>query len=156
MPLTIGLISDTHGLLRSDVATAFRDVDLVLHAGDVGSLDVLDELRTMAPVHAVYGNVDDPWTPGLEQSLWLTLEGWSIVVTHGHLLRRLAPEALLHHFDAGIVVYGHTHRPLVHRAEGRLVVNPGAAGPRRFDVVPSVARLVLSPGHAEVTHVTLT
>lgn len=155
MPSTIGLISDTHGLLRSDVAAAFTDVDLILHAGDVGSLDVLIELRTLAPVRAVYGNVDDPWTPGLDETQWLTLEGWSLVVTHGHLLRRLTPDALLGHFDADIVVYGHTHRSLVHRAAGRLVINPGAAGPRRFDVVPSVARLVLAPGSAEVEHIPL-
>lgn len=155
MPSTIGLISDTHGLLRSDVAAAFGDVDLILHAGDVGSLDVLVELRALAPVRAVYGNVDDPWTPGLEETHWLTIEGWSLVVTHGHLLRRLTPHALLSHFDADIIVYGHTHRPLVHRADGRLVLNPGAAGPRRFDVVPSVARLVLTPGSAEVEQITL-
>jgi putative phosphoesterase len=155
MPLTIGLISDTHGLLRSDVATAFRDVDIILHAGDVGNLDVLVELRLLAPVQAVYGNVDDPWTPGLDEMQWLTLEGWSLAVTHGHLLRRLTPDTLLRQIDADIIVYGHTHRPLVHRADGRLVVNPGAAGPRRFDVVPSVARLVLAPGRADVEHVTL-
>lgn len=153
MPLTVGLISDTHGLMRPGVVHALQGVDLILHAGDVGGRDVLVELRDIAPVHAVYGNVDDPFDPELEQTLYVHLDGWSVVVTHGHLLRRLTPEALLRQFDAGIIVFGHTHRALVHRSGGRVVVNPGAAGPRRFDVVPSVARLTVSPGDAAVTHV---
>ncbi len=155
MPVMVGLIADTHGLLRQDVASAFAGVDLILHAGDVGSLDVLVELREIAPVHAVRGNVDDPSDPRFDDTHHLEVEGWRLVVTHGHLLRRLTPELLLRQFDADIVVFGHTHRPLLHRHEGRMVVNPGAAGPRRFDLVPSVARLELSAGQADVTHVTL-
>lgn len=155
MPSTVGLISDTHGVLRASALTALEGVDLIVHAGDVGSRDVLIELATLAPVHAVFGNVDDPFTPELEESRHLHVEGWSLLVTHGHLLRRLTPEGLLHRFDAQIIVFGHTHRPLVHRVEGRMVVNPGAAGPRRFDMVPSVARLTLSPGRADVEHLTI-
>ena len=105
----------------------------------------------MAPVQAVHGNVDDIHTPELEAHRWLSLEGWQIHVSHGHELGRPTPEGLLHRYpDATILVFGHTHRALVHRAGGKLVVNPGAAGPRRFDVVPSVARLTLAPGIADV------
>lgn len=151
MPTTIGLISDTHGLLRASAMHALEGVALILHAGDVGSRDVLIELGTMAPVQAVYGNVDDIHTPELEARRWITLEGWTVHVSHGHEMRRLTPEGLLRQYpEAGILVYGHTHRAVVHRAGDRLVINPGAAGPRRFDVVPSVARLTLAPGVADV------
>ena len=130
---------------------ALDGVELILHAGDVGGRDVLIELAALAPVQAVYGNCDDIHTPELEQHRWLSVEGWQIHVSHGHEVGRPTPEILLHRYaDAGILVYGHTHRALTHRAADRLVVNPGAAGPRRFDVVPSVARLTLSPGQAEV------
>lgn len=151
MPTTIGLISDTHGLLRAAAMHALDGVALILHAGDVGSRDVLIELAALAPVHAVYGNVDDVHTPELEAHRWISVEGWSIHVSHGHEVGRPTPETLLHRYpDAGLLVFGHTHRANVHRAGDRLVVNPGAAGPRRFDIVPSVARVTLSPGVAAV------
>jgi putative phosphoesterase len=151
MPLTVGLISDTHGLVRPSALHVLEGAALILHAGDVGNRDVLIELNALAPVQAVHGNVDDPFTPGLEAHRWLSLEGWQIHVSHGHELGRPTPEALLHRYrDADILVFGHTHRALVHRSAGKLVVNPGAAGPRRFDVSPSVALLTLAPGVAEV------
>lgn len=150
MSHVLGLISDTHGLLRPEAVAALQGVESILHAGDVGSLDVLLELATIAPVEAVYGNVDDIFTPGFEERRHLSVGGWSLLVTHGHLERTLTPDALLRQHDAQIIVYGHTHRALVHRAGGRLVVNPGAAGPRRFDILPSVARLTLTPDRAEV------
>lgn len=156
MPLTIGLISDTHGLVRASAMHAFEGVALILHAGDVGHRDVLIELNAVAPVQAVHGNVDDPHTPELEAHRWLSLEGWQVHVSHGHELGRPTPEALVHRYqDADILVFGHTHRSLVHRATGKLVINPGAAGPRRFDIVPSVARLTLAPGSAEVEIIVL-
>ncbi len=131
-------------------------VELILHAGDVGSRDVLIELAAIAPVQAVYGNVDDIHTPELEMHRWLDREGWQVHVSHGHEVGRPTPEVLLARYpDAGVLVFGHTHRALVHRAGSRLVVNPGAAGPRRFDVLPSVALLHLTPGNAEVEIVTI-
>ena len=151
MPTIVGLISDTHGQLRASAMHALEGVELILHAGDVGNRDVLIELNAIAPVQAVYGNVDDPHTPDLEAHRWLAVEGWQIHVSHGHELGRPTPQGLLHRYpDATVLVFGHTHRALVHRAGSRLVVNPGAAGPRRFDVVPSVARLTLAPGIADV------
>lgn len=151
MPTTVGLISDTHGRVRASALSALDGVALILHAGDVGNRDVLIELGVVAPVQAVFGNVDDIHTPELEAHRWLTVEGWRIHVSHGHELPRLTPELLLQRYpDADILVFGHTHRALVHRANGKLIVNPGAAGPRRFDVVPSVARLTLAAGQADV------
>ena len=155
MPSTIGLISDTHGRCRPDVTSALSGVDLILHAGDVGSRDVLVELRTIAPVQAVYGNVDDPWDPMLADVRFLERDGWTIALTHGHLVPRLTPEALLRRYDTRIVVFGHTHRPAEYRTDGRLAVNPGAAGPRRFDITPSVARLMLWEERVEVRFVPL-
>jgi putative phosphoesterase len=151
MPIVVGLISDTHGQLRASAMRALDGVEVILHAGDVGNRDILIELAALAPVYAVYGNVDDIHTPELDAHRWISLEGWQIHVSHGHELGRPTPEGLLHRYpDAGILVFGHTHRALVHRADGRLVVNPGAAGPRRFDAVPSVARLTLAAGVADV------
>ncbi len=146
----VGLISDTHNLLRPEAIDALQGVDLIVHAGDVGSRDILTELGTIAPVHAVYGNTDDPFTPWLRDAVRLAIHGWSVVVTHGHLLRRLTPDALLQRFDEDCIVYGHTHKPLIHRAGSRVVVNPGAAGPRRFDVLPTVARAAVTSAGIEV------
>ena len=151
----IGLISDTHGLVRADVHRALAGVELILHAGDVGGDEILDELALIAPVHAVYGNTDAPGDPRLAESIERTVGGVSIHVSHGHEVGRPTPEKLLATYAADVIVYGHTHRQLVTRAGERLVVNPGAAGPRRFDLVPSVARLAIEGGRAEVELVAL-
>src|SRR4051812_9220486 len=142
--MLVGLISDTHGLLRPEVFTALDGVELILHAGDVGGRSILAELAAMAPVHAVYGNTDAPGEPGLARSLGLDIDGVSIHVSHGHELGRPTADRLLARYDADVIVFGHTHRPLVEYCGTRLVVNPGAAGPRRFDVKPSVARLTVA------------
>jgi uncharacterized protein len=148
--MEIGLISDTHGLLRPSVHTALAGVELILHGGDVGGDDILLELGLIAPVQAVYGNTDPPGVPGLRASLDLVLGGLRVHVSHGHELGRPRPEALLAVYDADVIVYGHTHRQVIHRGEdGRLVVNPGAAGHRRFDLRPCVARLTITEGRAE-------
>ncbi|MFN9349421.1 MAG: metallophosphoesterase family protein [Gemmatimonadota bacterium] len=151
----IGLISDTHGLVRPDVHEALAGVELILHAGDVGGDAILDELRLIAPVHAVWGNTDPPGTPGLSEALSLTVDGVRIHVQHGHELGRPSPEALLAAYDEDVLVYGHTHRQLVVEAAGRLVVNPGAAGPRRFDLRPSEAVLAIGGGRARAELVAL-
>ena len=147
---SIGLISDTHGLVRADVHTALAGVDFILHAGDVGGDDVLDELALIAPVRAVHGNTDHPGDPRLEASIELQIGGVTIHVSHGHELGSPTPARLIERYAADVIVYGHTHRQLVTRAAGRLVVNPGAAGPCRFDILPSVARLTIAGGRAEV------
>ena len=146
----IGLISDTHGLLRSSVHEALRGVGLILHAGDVGGEEILEELRIIAPVQAVYGNTDPVDDPSLSQELIVPAGGIHIHVSHGHELGGPTPEKLLAAYSQEVLVYGHTHKQLVTRAGGRLVVNPGAAGPRRFNLEPSVARLTINNGIAEV------
>ena len=146
----IGLISDTHGQMRAQVHEALAGVELILHAGDVGGREILSELGLIAPVKAVYGNTDSPADPDLTETLELTLDGVRIHVSHGHELGSPTPEALARHYDADVLVYGHTHRQLVSRIDEKLIVNPGAAGPRRFNLRPSVGRLTISDGKAEV------
>ena len=148
-PIIIGLVSDTHGLLRDGLLDALAGASQILHAGDVGGRSVLDALGAIAPVQAVYGNVD-PLDGRLPQRLTIEAGGLSIHVSHGDELGRPTPAKLLSSYSADILVYGHTHQALIERHGRRLVVNPGAAGPRRFDLKPSVARLTIDHGHAEI------
>jgi putative phosphoesterase len=147
--MRIGVISDTHGLLRPEVFEVFDAVDHILHGGDVGRPDILDELETIAPVTAVYGNVDGWDLRGrLPEVATVELDGFTIVVTHGHQLGSPTPEKLQAEFPAAeIIVYGHTHRPLLTLVDVVVtVMNPGGAGPRRFDLPASVGILELEPG----------
>ena len=153
--MLIGLISDTHGLVRPQVHTALAGVELILHAGDVGGDEILDELALIAPVSAVYGNTDWPEDPRLTAAIERQFEGLRVHVSHGHEVGSPTPAKLLEAYSADVIVYGHTHRQLVTRADDRLVINPGAAGARRFNLVPSVARLTIEKGRAEVELVSL-
>jgi putative phosphoesterase len=145
----LGVISDTHGLLRPEVFEVFREVDHILHGGDVGEWDVVVELQALAPVTAVYGNVD-----GLEiraklpQVAEVELDGFRIVVTHGDQLGSPTPAKLHAAFPgAEIIVYGHTHKPLLELVDKTItVMNPGGAGAPRFGLLPSVGILELEPG----------
>lgn len=147
-PIRIGLISDTHGLLRAQVHEIFAGVSQILHAGDVGSDTILTELGLIAPTQAVFGNCDDPFDPSLRESRDVTVGGLRIHVQHGHELGRPTPAQVAAAYDADVCVYGHTHRQLIERVDGRLIVNPGAAGPRRFELKPSVAILTIAAGVA--------
>ena len=151
----IGLISDTHGMVRAGVHDALAGVELILHAGDVGGDEILDELALIAPVQAVFGNTDAPVDPRLSASIEQEIGGLRIHVSHGHELGSPTPAKLLERYAADVIVYGHTHQQLVTRADGRLVVNPGAAGARRFKLEPSVARLTIVDGRADVELVPL-
>ena len=142
----VGVISDTHGLLRPQVAAAFAGVALILHAGDVGGAPVLEALAAIAPVEAVFGNVDDVHDRSLARERVVTLGGVTIHVSHGHELGRPAPGLLLARYRGDVVIFGHTHKAVVVRESGRIALNPGAAGPRRFDLTPSVARLTITAG----------
>jgi uncharacterized protein len=147
--MRIGVISDTHGLLRPEVFDVFARVDHILHAGDVGPASILDELGAIAPVTAVYGNTDG-WAlrRRLPQVATLELDGFTIVVTHGDQLGSPTPEKLQTEFpDAEIIVFGHTHRPVLTLVDVVVtVMNPGGAGRRRFDLPASVGILELEPG----------
>jgi putative phosphoesterase len=141
-------------MIRAEALAALHGVELILHAGDVGGPGVLEQLRGIAPLHAVSGNTDDK-TLGLLARIDLTLEGLTIHVSHGHELGRPTPDNLSHRYDADVIVYGHTHRPLIETRGGRLIVNPGAAGPKRFDLRPSVGRLRLVKGRASAEIIAL-
>src|SRR5919197_2556254 len=147
--MIIGLISDTHSLVRPQVVDALKGAELILHAGDVGGRSVLDELRAIAPVRAVFGNTDVPGDPDLEAAIDLTIDGLAIHVSHGHELGSPTPARLLERYSADVIVYGHTHKAQIDRARSRLIINPGAAGPRRFNLEPSVARLTITSGTAD-------
>ncbi|MEO8522880.1 MAG: metallophosphoesterase family protein [Acidobacteriota bacterium] len=153
--IIVGLVSDTHGLVRTGVFDALAGVSRILHAGDVGGRAVLVELAAIAPVTAVYGNVDPPGGP-LEARQTIELAGLRIDLTHGHELGSPTPEKLLARYGGDVIIFGHTHRALVHRDGQRLVINPGAAGPKRFDAMPSVARLTIARGRADVEIIELT
>jgi uncharacterized protein len=147
--MRLGVIADTHGLLRPEVFQAFAEVDHILHAGDIGPVDLLIELESLAPVTAVYGNTDhDEVRDRLPQVAAIELEGFDIVVTHGDQMGSPTPENLNAAFpDAQIIVYGHTHRPLLTIVDVVVtVMNPGGAGHRRFGLPPSVGILELEPG----------
>lgn len=153
--VVIGLISDTHGLVRASVFEALTGVDQILHAGDVGPDEVLTELEAIAPVRAVAGNTDAPGNPRLAYELVLEIDGVSIHVSHGHEVGSPTPARLLATYPQQVIVYGHTHRQLIIEVDGRLVINPGAAGARRFDLLPSVARLTIAGGVPSVELVAL-
>jgi hypothetical protein len=154
--IIVGLISDTHGLVRPEVAKVLAGVHLILHAGDVGGAAVLARLATIAPVEAVYGNVDDPHDPALRAERVVSLGGVTIHVSHGHQLKRPTAELVLGRYRGDVVVFGHTHRALIVRDDAnRTAVNPGTAGPRRFDLQPSVARVTIRDGRADVEIISL-
>jgi len=138
---TIGLISDTHGLLRAQTLPALRGSDLIIHAGDVGDPKILEELRRLAPVVAVRGNIDTgAWSAGLPETAVAQAGAALIYVLHDIQALDLKATA------AGIamVVSGHSHKPSQEEREGVLYVNPGSAGPRRFNLPVTVARVDLA------------
>jgi uncharacterized protein len=143
------VISDTHGLLRPEVFDVFKQVDHILHGGDVGKREILIELEAIAPVTAVYGNVDPPDVRSrLPQVAHLELDGFDIIVTHGDQFGHPTPEKLHAEFPkAEIIVYGHTHKPLLELVDRTVtVMNPGGAGRPRFNLKPSVGIMELEPG----------
>jgi putative phosphoesterase len=150
-PHLIGLISDTHGLVRPAVHEALKGVELILHAGDVGGPEILDELRLIAPVRAVFGNTDPPGAPYLSETIDVEIGGVRIHVSHGDEVGSPNPERLAARYDSEVVVYGHTHRQMVTQLNGQLFVNPGAAGPRRFKLSASVGILTINEGKPEVS-----
>lgn len=152
-PVRIGVISDTHGRLPRVVFELFAGVSHIVHAGDVGVPLILSDLETIAPVTAVWGNTD-----GLDirsitrEEARLEIAGTTLLVVHGHQVNSPNPLSLSARYpDGDIVVFGHSHRPLIERHAGRLFVNPGSAGAPRFGFGPSVAMLELQAGEARAT-----
>ena len=135
---TIGVISDTHGLLREEASTVLRGSDLIIHAGDIGKPEVLESLREIAPVVAVRGNNDKgAWTSALRDNEVVEVAGLFLYVLHDLAELDLDPATA----DFKAVIAGHSHRPKVERRAGVVYLNPGSAGPRRFKLPVAVARL---------------
>jgi putative phosphoesterase len=142
--MRIGIISDTHGLLRPEAQRALMGVDLIIHAGDVGAPEILTQLKGIAPVFAVRGNVDtQPWAQELPQATVVETSGFSFYVLHN--LRDLDLKPQTAGFDA--VISGHTHQAEQRSESGVLYLNPGSAGPRRFNLPVTLALLDLSRKH---------
>ena len=136
--MRIGVISDTHGLVRDQAVAALRGSEMILHAGDVGSGDVLDTLDGIAPVIAVRGNIDWPaWAETLPETRTVEIAGRRLHLLHDIGMLDLDPAA--EGIDA--VIFGHSHQPLNERRDGVLYLNPGSAGPRRFRLPICLARL---------------
>ena len=143
--IRIGLISDTHGLLRPEALSALRGSDFIVHGGDIGEGDILETLATIAPVTAVRGNNDSgAWAECLQENERITLGGIVIHAIHDVGQLRIDPRAE----GVDVVVYGHSHKPLVDRRDGVLFVNPGSAGPRRFTLPIAAGELVVERGVA--------
>jgi uncharacterized protein len=151
-PTTIGVISDTHGLLRPEAVEALRGSDRILHAGDVGHPKILEALAQIAPVTAIRGNVDaGPWARALPETE-VVEAGVSIYMLHDLGLLDLKPEA------AGfrVVVHGNSHQPKIAEKNGVLYFDPGSAGPRRFDLPVSLGKLMIEVGKVRAELVKLT
>lgn len=147
--MRIGLISDTHGLLRPQALAALQGVAQIVHAGDIGNAAILAQLQTIAPVLAIRGNNDTgAWAAAIPDTLTVTISDVTLHVLHD--VKQLAIDVAAEHIQ--VVVSGHSHKPAVTRKDGTLFVNPGSAGPRRFSLPVSVALLEITDGmpHAEI------
>ncbi|MBP1779502.1 MAG: phosphodiesterase [candidate division NC10 bacterium] len=151
-PRRIGVISDTHGLLRPEALTALWGVELIVHAGDLGAVVVLEGLRELAPVKAVRGNVDrEPWARSLPTTEAFEIDDVGVYVLHDLGEIDLALDAA----RVKVVVSGHSHRPAIQERDGVLFVNPGSAGPRRFRLPVSIAFLHIRGASVEAELVPL-
>ena len=139
--MLIGIISDTHGLLRPQVFGALEGVEHIIHAGDVGAVDILTALEAIAPVTAVWGNTDDWDIRGrVPEVARVKLGEIEAAVIHGQQFGTPTPKLVVaSHMGAGLVVFGHSHVPVIERVRGTLVVNPGSAGPKRFNLPTTLA-----------------
>lgn len=142
----VGVISDTHGLVRPSALEALSGARLILHAGDIGSVEVLRALEAIAPVSAVRGNTDvDPWARDLPAREWIAVDGVDVLMLHDRATLDLDPKAA----GLSVVVSGHSHRPEAIERDGVLFLNPGSAGPRRFQLPVTVARLRVVTGRVK-------
>lgn len=144
MTTIVGVISDTHGLVRPEAKAALERCDAVVHAGDIGKPEVLEELRSIAPLTAIRGNVDK-WATEMPDSAVVEIEGRRLYVLHN--VKELDVDPCAEGFDA--VISGHSHKPNIVEEHGVLYLNPGSAGPRRFSLPVAVAILEVSPERLE-------
>lgn len=145
--MRVGILSDTHGLLRPEVLSALEGCEVILHGGDVNRQSILDQLERIAPVHAVRGNNDKEWAEHLPASLEITLAGARVVMTHK---KKDLPEDVS---DYDLVVYGHSHKYEELTQGSTLLLNPGSCGPRRFRLPVTMAVAEIEDGHIAVTRI---
>lgn len=149
MAKKLGIISDTHGLLRLEVMEILKDCDCILHGGDINKPEILDQLRPLASIYAVRGNNDRDWTKGLAKTLRFTIEGVEFFMTHNK--KDVAWEL----GGAQVVVFGHTHKYFEKMIDGRLWLNPGSCGRRRFDQEITMAVMTVDNGRYEVKKIVI-
>ena len=149
MPAHIAVLSDTHGLLRPEVLCIVRTCDCILHGGDINRPEILKELRTIAPLYVVRGNNDKNWAEGLPQSLSVTLEGVTFFMVHNK------NDVSLELGGAKIVVFGHSHKYFEQELDGRLWLNPGSCGPRRFGQTIIMAVIEADQGQYQTEKITI-
>ena len=149
----IGVISDTHGLIRPEALDALRGSDLILHAGDIGAPHIIPTLREVAPVVAIRGNIDDKydWAEELPQTEVVEAAGFQFYILHSVAELDLKPEAA----QISAVIFGHSHKPEFYSKNEVLYFNPGSAGPRRFSLPISVGRITVSNGELHPELITL-
>jgi putative phosphoesterase len=148
--LTIGVISDTHGLLRPEAVTALQGSDHIFHAGDVGAPEILRLLEQIAPVYAIRGNIDTgPWAKAIPVTCTVQLGGLDFYLIHNRAELKRVPPAI------AAVIFGHSHQPLVETRNDVLYFNPGSAGPRRFRLPISVGKIRVNNGKLSPALITL-
>ncbi len=140
MKISIGIISDTHNLLRPEAIKVLVGSDIILHAGDIGSIDIIEQLKKIAPVHAIRGNIDkSPWSHSFPNTDVVKISGKYLYVLHN--INDLDLDPVAAGFD--IVISGHSHEPSIKKNNGVLYINPGSAGPRRFKLPVTIAELTI-------------
>lgn len=146
--MKVGILSDTHGLLRPEVKEILRTCDAVLHGGDINSAAIVKELEAFAPLYVVRGNNDKEWAEGMPEEVSVVLEGVAFYMVHN---KKMASEAAV--FEADVVLYGHSHRYEEKYIDGKLWLNPGSCGPRRFHQPITMAVMVIEDGKYRVEQV---
>jgi hypothetical protein len=150
--VVVGIISDTHGLLRPEAINALSGCNLIIHAGDIGQAGILHELQEIAPVHAVRGNIDtEPWASSLPETEVVDVAETSIYVLHDRNRPDLKPAAA----GFAVVISGHSHQPARETIDGVLYFNPGSAGPKRFCLPVSLGQLLVHGKEIRSKHITL-
>ena len=150
--MRIGIISDTHGLLRPEALAALQGCEHIIHAGDIGKPEVLNRLRELAPLDAIRGNVDSgDWATAIPETLDLQIGGLRIYVTHD--VKTIGIDPVAEQVD--VVIAGHSHQPKIEQVHGVLYLNPGSAGRRRFKLPISLALLDIEDGQPRAQLVTL-
>lgn len=149
MAKRLGIISDTHGLLRPEVLNILKTCDCILHGGDINSPEILDQLRPLASIYAVRGNNDREWAEGLAKTLRFQIEGVEFFMTHNK------KDVAWDLGNAQVVVFGHTHKYFQDRIDGRLWLNPGSCGKRRFDQEITMAVLTAENGNFQVEKIVI-